>query len=495
MRTHPEPTLNHTRVPTDFRAAGYLTTSPAGETELVTDLAAPGPTAADPTAAGQLGAGQLGADVPPGPPPLRRIVRPRRGRVLVGVAAGLADHLGVPVSRVRWAFVVLSLFGLGTVTYLLLWLLTPVADDTPDPGSQAPPAGSGPGRTSLRLLLAGTACLAVGLVVVFSLNVQAVLNPGTLLPLAAVAGGAFLAWSQLDDEDTRGFGPHRSSRRGALIRLAVGTTLAAAGIVAVATRGQGLTMLWDVVIAALAVVVGVALILAPWGIRFWRRFQVEQARAIRETERADIAAHLHDSVLQTLALIQRTDDPARVTQLARAQERELRNWLYGKDTTHQATLAAAVAQVAAEVEDRHGVPIDVVVTGDSPSGESSEALVSALREALLNAVRHGAPPVSAYVEAGPTQVEAFVRDRGPGFDLDDVPEDRLGVRESILGRMTRRGGTARVRRMDPGTEVSLSIPVERAADVPLEPAAPAPSDRAPAPPDRAPDPTTTGGTQ
>ncbi len=407
--------------------------------------------------------GRLDDLEPPALPPLRRMTRPRRGRVLAGVAAGFAEHLGLPVARVRVGFAAFSLFGIGAVAYLLLWVLTPPGPGASDPAAATTATPPGGARTSMRVLLVGLACLGLGLAVAMAVNASEVLNPGTLLPLAAVIGGAVVAWSQLDDDDAREPGQHprfEVSRRQAMLRLGIGTTLAAGGIVAVATRGQGLSMLWDVIVAALAVVVGVGLILAPWALRFWRRFQLEQSRAIRETERADIAAHLHDSVLQTLALIQRTDDPARVTQLARAQERELRNWLYGKDTTHRATLAAAVADVAAEVEDLHGVPIEVVVTGDAPYDDPAEALVAALREALLNAVRHGAPPVTAYVEAGPRELEAFVRDRGSGFDVDDVPPDRLGVRESIVGRMTRRGGTARVRRMDPGTEVSLCIPVE-----------------------------------
>ncbi|GMA38520.1 sensor histidine kinase [Mobilicoccus caccae] len=193
--------------------------------------------------------------------------------------------------------------------------------------------------------------------------------------------------------------------------------------------------------------------------RFWQRYQIEQTTRIRETERADIAAHLHDSVLQTLALIQRTDDPTRITQLARAQERELRSWLYGAPTQSVDTLAAAAAAVTHEIEDLHGVPVDLVLTGDRPLDEAGQALVAAMREALANAVRHGSPPVSAYIEVGPRLVEAFIRDHGPGFDLDAVPEDRLGVRESLFGRMERHGGSARIRCLEVGTEVSLSLPV------------------------------------
>ncbi|MGL4175265.1 MAG: sensor histidine kinase, partial [Dermatophilaceae bacterium] len=170
-------------------------------------------------------------------------------------------------------------------------------------------------------------------------------------------------------------------------------------------------------------------------------------------------AHLHDSVLQTLALIQRQSaDPASVTRLARAQERELRSWLYAGPVGAQSSLAAAVTEVANEVEDVHGVPIDLVVTGDRPFEEHGAALSRAVREALLNAVRHGRPPVAAYLEIGTDGVEAFVRDRGDGFDLDDVPDDRLGVRQSVLGRMERHGGSARIRRLEEGTEVELRLP-------------------------------------
>jgi signal transduction histidine kinase len=195
-------------------------------------------------------------------------------------------------------------------------------------------------------------------------------------------------------------------------------------------------------------------------VRLWCELRVEQAERIRETERADIAAHLHDSVLQTLALIQRkSGDPAEVVRLARSQERELRRWLYAGPVGSQASLASAVTEVVHEVEDQHGVPIELVVTGDRALDVGGSVLVRALREALLNAVRHGAPPVSVYVEMGSELVEAFVRDHGPGFDLTDVPQDRLGVRESILGRMSRHGGSARVRRLEHGTEVSICLPV------------------------------------
>jgi signal transduction histidine kinase len=275
-----------------------------------------------------------------------------------------------------------------------------------------------------------------------------------------VAVGAVIAWSQLDDaERGRWLGSAEGPRRFSVARLAFGGVLALSGLVILATRGRSLEAIWDIGAAVVAVLAGVVLVAAPWGLRLWADFRHEQTERIRATERADIAAHLHDSVLQTLALIQRkAGDAGAVTQLARAQERELRSWLYAGPPGSDATLAAAVTEVAHEVEDVHGTPIDVVATGDRPLDDGGVALVRAVRESLLNAVRHGAPPVSVYLEVGPGGVEAFVRDHGPGFDLEEVPEDRLGVRHSILGRMQRHGGQARLRRLEHGTEVALTLP-------------------------------------
>ena len=332
-------------------------------------------------------------------------------------------------------------------------------------------------RDATRVLLFGGVMLVVGLAVVAQ-NAGLNARLGILLPLLVVAAGAVLAWSQLDDRQRgRWLGGESGTGRFSAARLVFGGVLALAGLVIMATRGRSLGAIWDIGAAVVAVLAGVALIAAPWGLRFWADLRHEQSELARATERADIAAHLHDSVLQTLALIQRkAEDPAAVIQLARAQERELRSWLYAGPTDSDATLAAAVAEVAHEVEDLHGIPVDVVSTGDRALDDGGQALTRAVREALLNAVRHGAPPVSLYLEVGPTGVEAFVRDHGPGFEPEDVPEDRLGVRQSILGRMDRHGGTARVRRLEHGTEVVLTLPA-----VPVTPPG-APTATSPHPP-------------
>ena len=208
--------------------------------------------------------------------------------------------------------------------------------------------------------------------------------------------------------------------------------------------GAALVFLWlngalvpdrDVTLAVFVVVVALGLLLAPWWLRLTRGLTEERAERIRTQERAEVAAHLHDSVLQTLALMQkRADDPREVAALARRQERELRAWLNGSERAPDATLAAALEAAVAEIEDAHGVPVDVVAVGDRPLDDAGEALVAAAREAVLNAVKFAPDAaISVFAEVSGDRAEVFVRDRGPGFDLAAVPPDRRGLRESVLG--------------------------------------------------------------
>jgi len=297
----------------------------------------------------------------------------------------LAEHLGLNVRHVRLAFVLASLGGgAGIVAYLFLWALTPQSLET-IPVAEADAVGaSRPAHESVRNLMVGLGLFLVG-GVLFAQQQGVNLRLSVSIPILAVAGGAVLAWSKLDDAErerwlVRDMGS--GGRRAGLVRLGIGIALASIGVVVLATQGLGLADLWSVGIAAVAVLAGAALIAAPWGLRLWGDLRVEQAQRIRETERADIAAHLHDSVLQTLALIQRkSGDPAEVVRLARSQERELRGWLYAGPIGSQATLASAVTEVAHEVEDLHGIPIELVVTGDRALDAGGAALVRALREA------------------------------------------------------------------------------------------------------------------
>lgn len=412
-------------------------------------------------------------------PPL---VRQRRGRLLGGVATGLAEHLGVPVKLVRVIFVITAIpFGAGVVVYAFLWATMRAAPADTDTGVAAEgspddvtagrttrPAGAGPAhRLDLRevksWLRSGNQAVMLTLLGVGALTVAAAwwlgsaginIHAEVILPVVAIVIGTIFFWSQLDETDA--IGTRRPVR---WIWLVVGLGLTSLGLVGLLARGTDLTELGQVAGAVLAALVGVAVLAAPWILRLWSTLRVEQAARIRATERADIAAHLHDSVLQTLALIQRqSTDAASVARLARAQERQLRSYLYDEDA-RAGTLGAALTAAMGEVEDLHGVPVQLVVTGDRQMDEHLDALVKSVREATWNAVRHGRPPVSAYVEVGPSAVEAFVRDHGDGFDLDAVPDDRAGVRESIIGRMERHGGTARIRRRADGTEIELRLPV------------------------------------
>ncbi|MDC5696912.1 PspC domain-containing protein [Intrasporangium calvum] len=439
---------------------------------------------------------QLG---PPRPP----LVRPTTGRVVGGVAAGLAVHLGVPVKFVRIGFLAACLpFGAGLAVYVFLWatMREGILDPAPSPvdpaqtaqpagtagttgsaGSAAPTAAPGERAPTLRSvktwLRSGNEAVVVALLGVLALAIAAALwmgsagigiEPQVLLPIVVIAVGAVFFWSQLDDAD-----PIGTRRPIQWIWLVVGLGLTTLGLVGLLVGQTDMGQIWQVAGAVLAALVGVAVLAAPWILRLWSNLRQEQAARIRATERADIAAHLHDSVLQTLALIQRrAADPVVVARLARAQERQLRSYLYDEDA-RAGTLGAALTAALDEIEDLHGVPVELVVTGDRSMDEHLDALVKAVREAAWNAVRHGEPPVTAYVEVGPTAIEAFVRDHGAGFDLADVPDDRAGVRESIIGRMERHGGTATIRRRSGGTEIELCLPVETPAST--EPTPPTPS--------------------
>ncbi len=258
----------------------------------------------------------------------------------------------------------------------------------------------------------------------------------------------------------------RALGRPEVSRAGLGVALVLAG---------GLTFLWangairpagEALLAALAVLIAVALIFAPSWRRLARSLAAERTERIRSQERADVGAHLHDSVLQTLALIQQSaEDPRQVAALARRQERELRGWLAG-DGSREAgdTLARALDAAAVEVEAAIGGSIEVVAVGDCPLEERGDAVVAAAREAMLNAAKFaGGAPISVYAELTGERVQVFVRDRGAGFDLAAVPSQRHGVRESILGRMRRAGGSAAVRAL-PGGGTEVEIVIDRGTD-------------------------------
>jgi signal transduction histidine kinase len=378
--------------------------------------------------------------------PLRRSAE---GRVLGGVAAGLARHLQLPVTATRLAFLVLAVaHGAGLAAYAVLWVFLPQEDGT----------SLRDNRRQQGVLL--------GLLVLAGLTFAA-LAPLHLMPggptagaLAVAVAGVVLVWQQADTAQRERWRASATGTRGGLVRLAAGALLLAAGLVGfLASRGQ-LANARSGLLSTAVVVGGIALLSSPWWVAMASDLREERTARIRSQERAEVAAHLHDSVLQTLALIQKSSaSPAEVTRLARGQERELRNWLYA-EKHDLGTFASALERSAAEVEDVLAVPVDVVVVGDCPLDERLGALVAAAREAVVNAAKHsGAPSVDVYAEVEPALVSVFVRDRGRGFDPAAVPADRHGLSGSVVGRMERHGGTASVRStVGSGTEVRLELP-------------------------------------
>ncbi|NWL13660.1 histidine kinase [Paenarthrobacter nitroguajacolicus] len=308
-------------------------------------------------------------------------------------------------------------------------------------------------------ILLGAALLLVAAILIarqFGVDVPL----GTLIPAAAILGGAAIAWMQLDETRRAGLvDKTKADQAGGWTRLAAGLALVVAGVLVMVSGSGSWEQTWLALLASVAVLGGVALVLLPWGLKFWKDLEAERAGRVRETERAEIAAHLHDSVLQTLALIQRRAGSEQdVIRLARAQERELRSWLFSDPAKESGLLADRIKAVAAEVEDSHGHAVEVVTVGDTDMTDRHEALVQAAREAMLNAARHGGGTVSVYLESTAGSTEIFIKDRGPGFDPDAVPDDRLGVKESIIGRMKRHGGTAVINSSSDGTEVRLALP-------------------------------------
>jgi signal transduction histidine kinase len=409
--------------------------------------------------------------------PLRRR---RDDRLVAGVAAGLAARTGIDVTVIRIGFVVASLLSLfGVAAYVVAWLLLPAEGADGNIGSRA--------LTDRRgiALAAGLGSLLCVLFFIAS-TVGAGWLGSLAWPLVVSVAGITLIWRNAPADEQavlhRLVGPvlglaeggrrSRSSLRiaAAVLLLVVGLSLLLAGRTAHAL----LQPVAGVVLVMAAIVVG----LGPWWLRIARDLVMERQARARAEERADMAARVHDSVLQTLALIQRrADQPQQVIQLARAQERELRSWLFdgpppGSVAGQAMTLAVGVRLIQQEVEAQHEIAVEAVTVGDCELDDDLSALLAAAREATVNAAKwSGAPVVSLFAEVEPTEVVLFVRDRGRGFDPETVPGDRKGLAESIHARITRRGGSATVRSAPgEGTEVSLVMPRAAGRRQPSRPA-------------------------
>lgn len=381
-----------------------------------------------------------------------------RDRWLAGVAGAIAAELGVSPVVIRISFVLLTLSGgIGLALYAAAWLSFTYHERRHGGRAYLPV----PKGRSASHRLVGVASIVTGFVL-FNSNVLAIgVGDATLWPVALAAFGMLLAWSSGKVDWAAPF---------ELVRAVGGLTLAAAGVIGFIALNFGASAAPKALLIGTAVLSGVVLVVAPW---LWRAAsQVSEARLerLRASERAELAAHLHDSVLQTLCLIQRSaGDRATTMSLARRQERELREWLFGKAGVRGKSpgaagsgsdFQAALAELASEVEELHGVPVEVVVVGEAVVDERLATTLSAAREAVVNAAKHsGAARIDVYAELAPSAIELFVRDTGRGFDAASVPGDRRGLSESIIGRMQRAGGQASISsRPGYGTEVALTMP-------------------------------------
>jgi signal transduction histidine kinase/phage shock protein PspC (stress-responsive transcriptional regulator) len=405
--------------------------------------------------------------------------------LVAGVLAGLARRVGIDPVVLRVAFVVavVATGGLALLAYLVAWAALP-ADD----GEAAPvarlirvPRARGDWRVAV-----GVGLLTLSMLLAFR-ELGIWWSDALVWPLVLAAFGAALLWGRSRGTGTSTVSPPSAapkpsvpttaeaapgettararpdSRLADLYRGVFGVLLVFGAALLFLSSNNILGGVRDATLTAVVVVVALGLILAPFIWRLGRNLAAERAELIRSQERAELAAHLHDSVLQTLTLVQkRAGDPREVAALARRQERELRDWLAGDGSRHEdQSFAGALHSAVEKVEDDHRVAIEVVVVGDCEVDEPSEAVLGAAREALLNAAKHGGAtgPIRVYAEVEDERIDTFIRDRGPGFDPAAVPDDRRGVRESIVGRMHRAGGRVEIRSIpDGGTEVGLSMP-------------------------------------
>jgi signal transduction histidine kinase len=383
------------------------------------------------------------------------------------VAAGLAARTGIDVTIIRVVFMVISLSGTGIAFYVLLWLLVPMSGEKSNIASKALAD-----RRGIALAAGLASLLGVLLMIASMLDIGWI--GSVAWQLVVSVAGTVLIWrnASADEQATMRrlaepviglTGDGRPSRM--LLRALIASMLLAGGLSTLLVGHASRVLLRPLAGVAL-VIAAVVVVLGPWWLRIARDLVVERQARVRAEERADMAARVHDSVLQTLALIQlKAGEPQQVIQLARAQERELRSWLFegqalGSIQGQGMTLAAGVRLIQQEVEAQHGVPVDAVTVGDCELDDDLGALLAAGREATVNAVKwSGASVVSVFAEVEPAEVSLFVRDRGRGFDPAAVPGDRKGLTESIHARMARRGGTATVRSVrGEGTEVCLKMP-------------------------------------
>lgn len=394
-------------------------------------------------------------------PPLLRTPRGLQGRpepIIAGVCSGLSIHMQLPVNVVRIAITLLSLvFGVGVLIYLWLWIFVPTVSTQRNyqrnrlaPVQQHTVANKT--NTAPRIIIGALFVAATFFLIAAGINS----DPETgyrRFAFIAIAAGILLVWTQ----STR----IANWRDPSVIGLiTAGTGILFWGIVMLlVTEGNGWRHFLTSFTAGVGFLIALTLAFFPAWTYLLRDLTSTQVERARETERADIAAHLHDSVLQTLTLIKNhANEPATVRSLAFTQERELRAWLYTGKNTVAESFSELLKTTISEIETNYGQEIDVVSVADCWPGPNEQAACAAAAEAAVNAIRHGAAPIQVYSEVSAKEIEIFVKDRGPGFELSEIAADRQGVRQSIIGRVERAGGKAEIKRLRPGTEIRIRVP-------------------------------------
>jgi signal transduction histidine kinase len=357
-------------------------------------------------------------------------------RWLLGVAAAIAAELGVDALWIRLSLVLLTFIGgAGLVLYAFCWLWFAYHARRRPEREYVPVAkGSTPAARAL-----GVSAVVLGVGLAANRVLSTGIGDATVWPVALSMFGVLMVWSS---------GKVDWAAPAELVRAVLGILLMAVGVIAFVVSNLGLAVAPKALVISTVVLAGVVLVVAPWLWRAASQVGEDRLERIRADERARLAAHLHDSVLQTLSLIQRSaDDKQTTVSLARRQERELREWLFGgaQRRPGEQSFRKAIAELAAEVEQLHGVPVEVVVVGDGVVDDTVQTALAATRELVVNAAKHsGAPRVDVYGEMGPEQIEIFVRDKGVGFDRSRVPADRRGLADSVIGRIERIGGSVNI---------------------------------------------------
>ena len=376
-------------------------------------------------------------------------------RWIGGVAAAVAAEIGVQTLIIRISFAILALAGgWGLVLYAVAWAALGIWS----PPRLAPYVPVPKAASSLHRHL-GVGMVVLGMILAlrslgFGFGTQ--FFDQIVFPVGFVLTGFLIAWSNQNEE----------GGVSAVIRILAGVVVAGGGLIALVATSLRFTDALQLLVLGVAIVGGTALVVAPSVLRIGQDFDIERQERVRADERARVAAHLHDSVLQTLTLIQRNAaDPTRTAQIARQQERELRAWLYGNEPSTPGTtrLEPALQEVANRVEANHGVKVEVVTVGDTNDLDpmAIHGLIAATQEAVTNAAKHaGVAKVDVFAEHRSDEIEVFVRDAGTGFDMEAIEDDRQGVRKSIIDRMERHGGSAYIHsELGVGTEVELTQPL------------------------------------